>query len=752
MGQEAAKLLSGSGMLPAQALIVTLLNEILSAPEPFLLILDDFHVIKSQPIIQAVQTLLDSQPPCLHLVIITREDPALPLPRFRVRNLMTEIRMDDLRFSLAETGSFLTASIGVKLKDEEVTALESRTEGWIAGLQLAALSFKGWNSEQVGEFIKDFSGSHRYIIDYLMEEVINRTDPDVRLFLTSTAVVDRFNAELADQLTGRNNSKKIIAHLEQTNLFLIPLDSECKWYRYHHLFAQFLRTELNKEEQKKMQRQAAEWFVLNGLPEEGIKYALAAGVYDQALNLLKTQASGIFQRGEMLTLLDWLNMLPAELIYSSGELTSYKAWSLFLLGKSEEAVHFLQRTEQIPPECMDPVAEGRLLALKGWIANYREDPRTKEVALLAIERLGDKDPFFREIALMSLGHAPRKNEPMAESTATLYMAYETALNAGHMFTCLGSLLDITMNLVIQGKRKESMELCNHALQKYTDIKGKTLPIAELLYIPLGILQYEGNELEQARHSLEIGIRASHNLGLNRILGGDAEQTLALVYWALGEIQKAWDLLAKAKSNIDSKAFPIIWDRYKAFEVHLMLKERDLEGASANSTGERGRYGRLVYVNIVSSLVLQSRGCQQEAIESMKEAVIFADSEGYVRPFLSEGSEVRELLFTVKSIRPEFVSSLLDSLSPSPRKPDGRSNTLSPFYLLKSEMVESLSMRELEVLRLLASGFSNEEIASKLFISLGTVKWHVKNIFSKLGVKSRTQAVAKAQGLGFLNLS
>ncbi|KUO58607.1 MAG: hypothetical protein APF84_15655 [Gracilibacter sp. BRH_c7a] len=793
MGQEAARMLSGSGMLPIQAIVFTLLNEILTISKRFILVLDDFHMIKNKSILQAVQTLLDHHPPCLHLVMITREDPALSLPRLRVRNQMTEIRMDDLRFDLAETGNFFSTSASIKLKDEEIAALEARTEGWIAGLQLAALSIKGWAPEQVSEFIKSFSGNHRYIIDYLMEEVIERTDPEMRVFLTRTAVVDRFNAELGDTLTDQCNASEIINQLEQANLFLIPLDNECRWYRYHHLFAEFLRTELPKSERIAIQQRAAHWFTNNGFPEEGIKYALAARAYDFAGDVLKTLATRVFQRGEVVTLLDWLNLLPDEFVDTNSEIASYKAWSLFLLGKSEEAANFLQRTEQILLLNNDPLAEGRLLALRGWIANYREDPQTKEIALMAIEKLGDQDPFFREIALMSLGHAQRKSDPMPESTVTLYMVYDTARNAGHMFTCLAALLDITMNLVIQGGRRESIELCNQALNQYVDSQGKPLPMAKLLYIPLGILQYEGNNLEEARYSLEQGIRASQSVGLNRILGGDAEQTLALVYYASGDIPKAWDLLQKAKANTDSKAFPIIWDRFKAFEVHLMLKKGDLAGAMAwaqssnlnpedNITSfkeipymviartlyragqyekaweilnnirqfdqERGRYGRLVYVNIVSSLVLQAMGHQQEALESMKEALNFAAAEGYVRPFLSEGSEVKELLLAVESVRPEFITSLLGHFTHQSEKLR-TPLTSSTSSLRDSQMIETLSLRELEVLSLLATGLSNEEIGVKLFISLGTVKWHVKNIFGKLGVASRTQAVAHAQQLGLL---
>lgn len=817
MGKEAAKLLDGSGLLPMQAVVITLLNEIMAVPEPFLLVLDDFHVINNETVLQTVRTLLDHHPPCLHLVMITREDPALSLPRYRVRNKMTEIRLDDLRFDLAETGDFFAISAKVKLQDEDVAALAARTEGWIAGLQLAALSIRGWNPEQTGEFIKAFSGNHRYIIDYLMEEVIQRLDPQTRVFLARTAVLDRFTAELGNELTSRPDAKSIIARLEQANLFLIPLDSEGYWYRYHHLFAEFLRTELPKDERIAIQQQAARWLAHNALPEEAVKYALAAEAYDLAADLLKSLASRVFQRGEMVTLLDWLNSLPAAMVETNGELAGYKAWSLFLLGKSEETVRFLQKTEEIGLEQSDPLTQGRLLALRGWIANYREDPRTKEIAELAIRRLGNRDPFFQEIALLSLGHAQRKNDPMPESTATLYRVYDTARQAGHIFTCLASSLDIAMNLVLQGERQKSMELCKEALSQYVDSKGNALPMAELLYIPLGILQYEGNNLEQARDYLETGIRASHNVGLNRILGGDAEQTLALVYWALGHTGKAWDLLEKAKANTDAHAFPIIRDRYKAFEAHLLLKTGDVPGALAwvESSGldpgdsitslkeipylvmartlyragfydqawlllknirqfdrERGRYGRLIYANIVSSLVLQAMEQREEASRLMEEAVDFAATEEYFRPFLSEGPEVKELLLAVKPAQTGFLTSLLgylyqqpeqqqvssiSSVSSAPSTPSApsissappSSSTLPASSLPDSQLLEALSQRELEVLMLLANGLSNEEIGARLFISLGTVKWHVKNIFGKLGVGSRTQAVAKALKLGLL---
>ncbi len=789
IGLETSRLISGSAMLPVHAVVITLINEIVAAREPFILILDDFHVIRHDSVFHVVQALLDNHPPCMHLVMITREDPALSLPRLRVRNQMTEIRMDNLRFDLGETGDFLASSVSVKLKHEEISAIEARTEGWIAGLQLAALSINGLAVEQVDGFIKAFSGNHRYIIDYLMEEVVKRTDSEVQVFLTRTAVMDRFNAKLGDELTGQSNARAIIAKLEQANLFLIPLDNERQWYRYHHLFGEFLRTELTKVELNGLQNRAALWFAENGMPEEGIKYALAAGVYDLASQLLKSQASLIFQRGEVVTLIDWLSSLPVELVNTSGELASYKAWSLFLLGKSEEAVHCLTRAEQISPENSDELTEGRLLALRGWIANYHDDPRTKQIAQKAIERIGDRDPFFREVALLSLGHAQRKNDPMGQSTETLYMAYDTARVAGHMFTSLAALLDISMNLVIQGGRKQSMGLCNQALQDYVDNQGKPLQMAELLNIPLGILHYEGNDLELARECLEKGIAASHGVGLNRILGGDAEQTLALVYCALGDAPKAMDLLKKAKNNIDVNAFPIIKGRYEAFEAYLLLKQGDLAEALAwvEQSGlypvdsitsfkeipymvvvrtlyrvgryeqalellneirqfdiERGRKGRLIYVKIVEALVLKALYRRQEAMQAMEEAVNLAIGEGYVRPFLSEGPEVRELLLTIESKRPEFITTLLACFTHPCEKAHTRPTLPA--------MIEALSERELEVLKLLATGLSNQEIGQRLFISLGTVKWHVKNLFGKLEVRNRTQAVASAQKMGLLGIT
>jgi len=788
IGHEAQKFLSGSGMLSVQTLVVTLINEIMTVSRPFILVFDDFHVISHRSIFSAIQTLLDQHPPFMHMVVVTREDPALSLPRFRVRNEMTEIRLEDLRFNNQESTDFLLGEIGELLDDEQVLALERRTEGWIAGLQLAALSLKGKGIEQVSEFIAVFSGSHHYIIDYLMEEALGLVHEDIREFLIRTAVVDRFNAELADELVGRKCGKTLIAKLEQANLFLISLDSERQWYRYHHLFGEFLRSELTKEEQRALQCKAGHWFAKHALYEEAIRHALAAGDNDLAALLLASEAGHIFQRGETLTLLNWLNSLPKDLVEKNGELAGYKAWSLFFTGKTEETVGFLTKLEKNPFE--SPLARGRLMALRGWIANYSEDPRTKEFAHTALDLIGDRDPFFRGMALLSMGHAQRKNDPMEESTASLREAYETARNAEHMFTSLAALLDITMNLVIQGGRKESMHLCKQALQEHVDIQGRPLPQAELLHIPLGILYYEGNELDESRRCLEQGIAAGHRLGLNRILGGDAEQTLALALVALGEVQLGQELLETAKENIDAKAFPLIRLRFEAFENLLLLKQGNLAGPAAwvERSGldigqrvtsfqeiplmvvarilyktkryeqalalltnirkfdvEKGRFGRLIYANIVTSLVLHALGRQDEALQLIEQAVSFAAVEGYMRPFLAEGPEVKELLLAVKSKEPEFITSLLGCFTQT----DGSIPSHPSEAGSNQGIIEPLSDRELEVLQLLAEGLSNQDIGKKLFISLGTVKWHVKNIYGKLGVKSRTQAIVMAQKLKLL---
>ena len=449
-----------------------------------------------------------------------------------------------------------------------------------------------------------------------------------------------------------------------------------------------------------------------------------------ACQLLKSQASLVFQRGEIFTLVDWLSRLPVQSVEKSEELVSYKAWSLFLLGKSEEALYCLTREEHIYQENMDQLVEGRLLALRGWIANYHDDPQTKEIAQKAIERIGDQDPFFREMALLSLGHAQRKNDNMDKSTETLYIAYSTAQIASHIYTSLAALLDIAMNLVIQGKRRESIRLCNLAIQDYVDNQGRPLPTAELLYIPLGILLYEGNNIEQARDYLEKGISASHRLGLNRILGGDAEQTLALVYLTLN------------KADTDAKAFPLIKERYEAFEALLLLKQGDLAGALAwvewsglypikklssfkeipymviarilykakryeeawellnnilQFDRQRGRNDRLIYVKIVSSLVLKALGRFEESRQLIEEAVNFATVEGYVRPFLSEGPEVRELLSIVRCKRPEFVTTFLADFSHPSEKIINLENLTTMNELLSERELEVMSLSQMDYL-------------------------------------------------------
>jgi LuxR family maltose regulon positive regulatory protein len=299
-----------------EVLLAGLINEIAEIPDPFALVLDDYHLIKAEPIHNGLAFLLDHLPPRMHLVLVTREDPPLPLPRLRVRGQVTEIRADDLRFTADEAAAFLDRALGLALDPGIVAALEARTEGWIAGLQLAALSMR--DRSDAADFVAAFSGSHRHVIDYLADEVLARQPEEVRGFLCQTAILDRLTAPLCDAVTGREDSQALLRQLEQANLFLVPLDDRREWYRYHVLFADFLRTELDAESQAALHLKAARWFAAHDLWPEAVGHALASGDVDEAAQAIALAAKGALRAGSFMTLLGWLDALPDEVVRSPG--------------------------------------------------------------------------------------------------------------------------------------------------------------------------------------------------------------------------------------------------------------------------------------------------------------------------------------------------------------------------------------------------------------------------------------------------
>ena len=815
---------------PIHSLVTPLINDVTAVNTPLTLVLDDYHRITSAAAHEAVGFLLHHQPPSMHLVISTREDPPLPLPQLRGRGQVTEIRERDLRFTEQEVAAFLNHGIGLSVSPRAVRALEARTEGWIAGLQLAAMALqeKGRDAEA---FIADFTGDDRYVMDYLLAEVLQRQPEPIRDFLCQTAILDRLSAPLCDAVrAGQEDSRTMLERLEAGNsinfleadvrirVFLTPLDHRREWYRYHSLFAEFLRARLSREERELLHRRAARWYEAHDLTGQAIQHALASGDPDDAARLIRQAAEKTIHRGNVATVRGWLDALPDRRVLADGALATYRGWTLALTGDMTLAQEYADAAEarfrqvQAPPPDL-----GKVLALHSWIAllgthartharthdqcpqcpqspHHRDDEAAIHLATDALKALSEDQPHWRVIALWVLGEAQERTGSIGESVATFREARRTGLALGnHLFVATVEM-SLALSLNNQGQRREAVALCKQAIDRYTDERGRASPLAGMILNRLGMLHYEANRLEQARACYERGLALSEelmpasNLALFRGLS-------APTLYAQGEVGAALTALQEARQRAAQTG---VWDAewYLTWETNLRLRQGDVafasrwaetEGLSPEDTPqylrldrhvvyarllltqgrlsdarrwlarlerfvqERGLYRWLITVHLLQALTAERSGDRAPsewrrpnrngavARDRLARALQAAAPEEYVRAFLDENAQILTLLPELRHVAPSFVDRLLESADVPRARREAAAQPL----------IEPLSDRELEVLGLIAAGLRNREIADQLFIAHGTVKRHINNIYGKLSVHSRTQAIARARELGLL---
>jgi LuxR family maltose regulon positive regulatory protein len=780
-------LLRSSNLPPEQILATLLINSLACAENPFILVFDDYHVIKNLFIHQVIHKVLDRLPPVMTLMLVTRKDPPMSFAKWRLSGQLSEIRAGDLRFTLEETTAFFSHRSNLNLTAQEIAILLDRTEGWIAGLQLAAISLQGRESKKTGSFLENFNGGHRYIFDYLTDEVLKQQDSDVRDFLGQTAILDRFCPSLCDAVTGRRDSKAVLAKLERANLFLIPQDDYREWFRYHHLFADLLRNQFSRTEQKDLHQRAAVWYEANGYPDDAVKHVLASGDIQEARSVILRVADAIFERGQARTLLGWIDALPVQFLLNDAELISLKTGALFLTGRIDEAAQFLMHSKKISPGHISATSRGWLLSLEAFWGVAHDHKKTLELAEEALSLIGHNYPLLRIFALNNLGRAQRITGNMTVSSGIFREAIALAQKNGsclHMLTGLGELVS---NLYIQGRLKEAIDLCHRALDTDITTGWRLNPYTSLLYIPLGFFYYEKNKLDLSRDYLVKGLEASKRLGLYRIVGREAELALARVHYAMGYKEAAFLLLQKDRHDTYPAVPPLTTLRMDAQRADFKLKEGNLKEAAgwAEEAGltpgdpittrreqsyyvyarvliaqeryhdarmlldslerfarEKERHGSLITVLILHGLVRLALKGLPDALPCIKEAVRLAAPEGYFRSFLYEGANVAVLLGEVRHRPTVFVDGLLRAFGSSTAK-------ILCGGLPDTGLIEPLSRREQEVLKLIADGLSNAAIGQKLHITEGTVKWHANNIYAKLNVKTRLQATVKARELALL---
>ena len=775
-GQAAKGMLQSPQPPPDEVVLTALVNELAAVPRRTILVLDDFHVIHTPSINQQLSFLLDHQPPQMHLVVITREDPfGLPLSRLRARGQMVEIRQEDLRFSLGECADFLNQVMALNLSPPDIAALERRTEGWIAGLQLAAVSMQG--RDDLPGFIRAFTGSSHFVLDYLIEEVFERQPAEVQDFLLKTSILDRLSAALCDAVTEQKDSHKLLRTLDRSNLFVVPLDQSHTWYRYHHLFAELLRLRLRSSQghsEGDLHRLASQWLASEGFLPEAIHHALSASEWQRAAELIGESSVMMLRRGELMTLLNWLKALPEEAVSDRPQLCRDYGWALTLTGQLVAADAYLQRAEGAA--LGDDALLGTILVARAYNLRARGDNRQAiECARRAQSILSQTDTLSRGLVALTLGLAYWTDGDFQESERAFLDVDQAAQQSGNHYARMTALTYLGMIQAVYGRLHRAAELCRQVIQ----LGGQSPPVAPA-HIELGALLYEWNDLESAAEHVQIGIEHCQRTGNPGILS-DGYRTLAVVQQGRGDLVAALSTLRKADQLAEShQVAPLAGMRNAACHVQIALAQGDLVTASrwAEEVTEEADaslfYPRLGLTPVRVLLaqdrkdnaavglerlcetarregwgsgVIEVRALQALAAPTPTDALAFledalkqAQPEGLIRTFVGKGQPMKLLLERLKSEGGELKDYVLTILAAF-GEPGGAS--------VPQPLVEPMSERELEILRLLADGLSNREIAERLVITVGTAKSHVHHILGKLGSDSRMQAAAKARELGLL---
>jgi LuxR family maltose regulon positive regulatory protein len=570
--------------------------------------------------------------------------------------------------------------------------------------------------------------------------------------------------------------------LEQTNLFLIPLDENRQWYRYHHLFADFLRTELDEEQEADLHQKTSRWFEANGYKTEAIEHSLVAGDFDTAVRQIKEQTNSSLINGELFTLIGWLDSLPENLVRNDSELCSYKACAHFLAAQIDRALYYINAFRQLTQ--VDRLNDGRVKALEAWFSNIREDKRTAELATEAIDLMADEDLGLKVFALVALAQSQRNIGNLAESSQAFTEALQISLDQGYSLSVCTVSMDLVYNYYIQGNLQEAIQLCLDTLKgKFTG--NKPLPEAGILNIPLSLFYFETNRLKLAEETVHKALDACRKMAMSKIFGGEAERTLARIRYLRGGPEEALTILQEGFEGAKASGLPIVALRFEAVQADLMLRignihwvEGCIKRSGLSLEGEitslkeqpylvyvrfllaqklwqeaevllskleefsrDQRKGRLISILVLKAILKNALGDTDEGKQSLEEAVSIAAPQNSRRSFLEEGEQVLHILPLVRDTSPQFVADLIEDFHL-----ELKSGPEAPKTLAISGLVEPLSEREIEVLSLVAKGLSNADITRKLYISLGTVKWHINHIFAKLGVKNRTQAINKAKEL------
>jgi LuxR family maltose regulon positive regulatory protein len=818
VGESALEALQASQSLSEDAVPSILINDLTAQDQSIVFILDDYHTIQTPSVHAGLQFVLDHLPHNLHLVVSTRTDPPWPLPRFRARHQLIEIRARDLRFSVAEAAEFLNRTMELNLADEEVTALEERTEGWIAGLQLAAIALQSLVAMQgrndIPEFVQAFKGSHLYVAEYLVEEVLQRQTEDVRNFLLKTSILKRMNAELCEVVVGKleplndptfQRATDILRGLEQANLFLIPLDGESRWFRYHHLFADLLQARLQKaypkDEIAALHLRAAAWYEQNGNMVEAVQHTFSAGDFEKAALLVDRLGQTMIFTDQHNILNNWLDALPRALIQLHPRLQIYR----LLIDLSKGTLDMFEQTllenekliKALPPSPQNDRLLGVAMVHLSLFFAFQNTTRAIQIAQEALDEVPEGDLKMRAYLYSAFYRAYGMEGDVDKAAQAYRESFRLAEAAGQYGMISNTTMIRAFDLCQYGRLDEAARYCQLVINAGPRTKQKVFYPAGPSYIGLAGVHLERNNLEKAEEYLNRGLELCHQGAMHGLFTGYVQKSR--LHQAKGELEESLKVFLNLEQTFQRREFTLM-----ARHVSIRLATGDLAGASnlaptlleilgeshyaqqlpliaaesfklslariyiaqgeidkANRlldeiqiTVEPGmRYGRLMEVYLLRALALQKSNIEivpSDAVLNLERALDLAEAPGFVVLLLEEGPALIPLLNAVIDHQTapgrikRYARKLLNAFG-NVGKPAAPQPAVE-----STALVEQLTRREMEVLELLAAGDSNQAIADKLFITVRTVKKHTSNIYGKLNASSRTQAVAQARQLGLLS--
>ena len=786
LGEGIAGMLQSPQPLPTETILTTLLNDITSLSDHFVLVLDDYHMLNARPIDRILTFLLEHLPPQMHLVMVTREDPQLPLARLRARDQLTELRAADLRFTLVEATRFLNQVMNLDLSTANIAALETRAEGWIAGLQLAAISLQG-QPDATG-FIASFTGSHHFVTDYLVEEVLQHQSTSVQAFLLRTSILDRLCGPLCDAtlLDTAASGQATLEYLAHANLFIVPLDNERRWYRYHHLFADLLRQRLQQSTTlssgdeahsvTNLHIRASTWFEAHGLEVEAFHHATTANDIERAERLIEGKGIPRHFRGAVTMILDWLESLPTTVLNARPSLWEKYASLLLVNGQTTGVEEKLQAAEAaLQSTSTDDKTRslvGEIAAARATLALTRYQVETMLVqSRRALEYLPPNNLFLRATAHWTLGFAYTLQGERAAARQAITEAISLSQTSKNTFTTILA----TISLGNLQEADNQLSLAAETYRRVLQLAGEQpLQIINEAHLGLARVLYEWNDLDAAEQHGRQSRRLARQYDsvIDRFIL--CEVFLARLKLAQGQVNDAAALLAQASQSARQQNFIHRIPEVAAAQVLTFLRLGKLEQAAhlaqthnlplsqarvhlaqgdtsaalaalepwQRQVESRGWEDERLKVMVLQAIALQAHGAKDTAVLVLCDALALAEPGGFIRLFLDEGMPMAQLLAEASRIMPDASKKLLTIYATEEKQRKETSERQQPRTL-----IEPLSQRELEVLQLIAQGRSNKEIGERLFLALDTVKGHNRNIFGKLQVQRRTEAVARAHELG-----